>query len=132
MHTAGFQYQPDFLWEVKDLAETQAIHGRSCRLAVAGGIAEYAQTAIRLWLCPSQDASERAVSDLVLRSANFAYRAILPFLAAEVARRPGVVLLRLEETIAPAIAPTMLRRVEAARFEMAPPTDVPEPAAPRP
>lgn len=112
LHTAGFDYEPEFLWKVADTAETRVIHGRQCRLTTATGIAAYSQTELRLWLCPARAADESKVTGLVAETAGGQDRSVAAFVAGEMGRRTGIVLLALEETTEPAIAPVIVRKTE--------------------
>ncbi len=66
VHTLGFDYQPEFVWDVKDTAETQVLHGRICRLTVATGIAEFAETTLRLWFCPTAQEDQRRLNNVLV------------------------------------------------------------------
>jgi hypothetical protein len=121
MHTAGFDYEPEFIWQVKDTGERQALLGRDCRLTVATGVADFAETELRLWLCASAEGqAERQVNDLVLRQARFPFRDMGAFVAAELARRAGVLLLLAEARTDPPISRMMRHQVRVSSLETGP------------
>jgi hypothetical protein len=121
LHTAGFDYRPEFFWNTNDTDETRTILGRDCRLTTATGTAAYAQTELRLWFCASRGEEESAVSGLLSETAGGQYRGIAVFAAEEARRRAGRVLLALEETTEPSIAPVQTRKMEATAMDSAPP-----------
>jgi len=113
LHTAGYTYEPEFTWQLTDTAETRVLNGRECRLTTATGIAEFAQTDLRLWFCPSQSGDERKVSSLVAQMAGRPYPAVARYVAGELERRTGSVLLQLEETADTPIAPLIVWKIQA-------------------
>jgi len=122
LHTVGFDYEPEFIWEVKDTGEGQSLLGRDCRLTVATGVAEFAETTLRLWFCPSAGPkTERPLNDLVLGLAGFPFRDIGAFVTSQLARRPEALLLRVEATTDPAISPLMVHKVQVGALQTATP-----------
>jgi hypothetical protein len=121
IHTIGFDYEPEFKWDVQDTAESRVIHGRTCRLTVATGTAPFAETTLRLWFCSAPQENERKLSDLLLDVSGIRYREITAFVASQLKQRSGAVLLLLEESTEPPIAPVMKRKVEVRNFEIAAP-----------
>jgi hypothetical protein len=125
VHTLGFDYQPEFVWDVKDTAETQVLHGRVCRLSVATGIAEFAETTLRLWFCPTAQEDQRRLNNVLVGSSGIRYRGIAGFVASQLKQRPDTALLLMEETTEPPIAPVMKRKVQVGTLEItAPPPGI--------
>ncbi len=104
IHTAGFEYEPEFDWQLAETGEKSTIAGRPCRRTVATGDADYAQTTVSFWSCDAIAGVGHRVTDLVvgmLRSRSAAK------MVADTAAKSGAWVLSVEETQEPAIAPTM-------------------------
>ncbi len=131
LRMAGYDYEPEFTWEVKETGETQLFHGRTCRLTTAAGLADYAETSLRLWFCPAQDtALERRLSGMFPRVMALRYAGISGFILKQAASRPDQLLVQVEETTEPPIAPAMVRKARIVKLETAPaPAGIFEPPA---
>lgn len=120
IYNRGFNYQPKFQWQVAETGESRTIAGRMCRLSAARGIAEYAETNLRLWLCEAKDAAaERRLSELAARTLGGQYGDIAEFARETAIKHEGRVLLAAEETTEPPIAPVMVRKTEVRSLENA-------------
>lgn len=126
IHTAGFSYEPEFAWTVKDSAEASTINGRSCRLTLAMGTDDFAEMTLKLWLChTNRPALERKANVSVLDGALFSYENPVTFATELLSKRPDMLLMSLEATVEPPISPTMTHRVVVRTIENAvPPTGI--------
>lgn len=122
VHTAGFDYEPEFSWTVSRTAETAKILGRACRVTSASGTADFAGVEMKLWLCRSKEPSlERKANAPILEMARFRYQDPLTFGLDLLSKQPDMVLMSLETTVDPPIAPRMLHQVKVLTFEKGPP-----------
>jgi len=120
IHTAGFNYEPEFAWAVADSAEASTIDGRACRLTVATGTDDFADMTLKLWLCHTdRPALERKANGFVLESAGFGNQNPVTFATELLSKRPDVLLMSLEATVEPPISSTMTYRVVVRTIENA-------------
>ncbi len=108
IHTLGFDYEPNFrVVKVEDATGTRTVLGRTCQLATAWAIADYAEAHLRFWLCPQADQREANLKTAVARAVSGRYpnleREILKLLEA----RQGQIVLEASSDIEPPIAPLM-------------------------
>jgi hypothetical protein len=118
MHTAGWDWEPQYDWTVKASGQASTIAGRPCREFTATGSADYAEANVSFWACDPLPGVARNPTDLVaapLRSAS-AKQMIFDTLAKQ--GKPW--LLAAEEQQEPAIAPTMVIRVRVGTLEARP------------
>jgi len=117
MHTAGYDWEPSYDWDVKASGQTAAIAGRPCREFAATGDADYAEARVSFWACDPLPGVARNPTDIVaavLRSAS-----VKKMIVDTLARNGGAWLLAAEEQQEPAIAPTMVMRVRVESIEAA-------------
>jgi hypothetical protein len=121
MHTAGYDWEPQYDWVVKASGQSSAIAGRPCREFVATGDADYAEARVSFWACDPLPGVTRNPTDVVAASlrSDSAKRMIFDTLA----KQGRAWLLAADEQQEPAIAPTMVIRVrvEALEATAAPP-----------
>jgi len=112
MHTAGFNYEPEFAWTVTDTKQTSIINGRSCRLTIANGTADFADASLKLWLARSdRQGVEAGANGPIVDSTRFRYQNPATYITRLLAKRPGTLLMSLDATVEPPIAPTMVHHV---------------------
>jgi hypothetical protein len=117
MHTAGWDWVPQYDWTVKASGQASTIAGRPCREFLATGDADFAESRVTFWACDPLPGVERNPTDVVaapLRS-DSAKKMIFDTLA----RNGHAWLLAAEEQQEPAIAPTMVMRVRVESVEVA-------------
>jgi hypothetical protein len=120
IHTAGFNYEPEFVWTVADSAEASTINSRACRLTVATGTDDFAEMTLKLWLCHmDRPALERKANESVLDNAGFGYKNPVTFASELLSKRPDVLLMSLDATVEPPISSTMTYRVVVRTIENA-------------
>jgi len=121
IHSAGFDYEPEFAWTVTKTAETATMHGRNCGKTSAEGIADFAGIRMDLWLCRSKEPSlESKANAPLIDMARLRYENPATFLRDFLSRQPDMVLMSLEATVDPPIAPRMIHQVRVLTFEKAP------------
>jgi hypothetical protein len=112
IHIAGFNYEPEFAWTVTDTNQTLTINGRSCRLTIASGTADFADATIKLWLARSdRQGIEHRANDPIVDSARFRYQNPATYVTRLLAKRPGTLLMAIDAIVEPPIAPTMVHHV---------------------
>ena len=122
IHTAGFNYEPEFVWTVANSAEASTINSRACRLTVATGTDDFAEMTLKLWLCHTgRPALERKANRFVLENAGFGNQNPVTFASELLSKRPDVLLMSLEATVEPPISPTMTYSVVVRTLETAVP-----------
>lgn len=118
IHTAGFDYEPAFAWTVSKPGKTATINGRACTLTSATGTAAFAEAVLGLWLCRSEAPSvERKANGRILEMVRFRYQDPVTFGMELLSKQPEMVLMGLEATIDPPIAPRMVHEVKVLTFE---------------
>jgi len=118
LHTAGWDWEPQYDWTVKASGQASTIAGRPCREFTATGSADYAEANVSFWACDPLPGVSRNPTDIIaapLRSAS-AKRMIFDTLA----KQGKAWLLAAEEQQEPAIAPTMVIRVKVGTLEAGP------------
>jgi hypothetical protein len=128
IHTARFDYEPDFEWSVTSAGRT-SVAGRDCREYSADGQADYSHTTIRFAIGPR--VSLKTDPDVNRLLAGLArYESVSRFLRDAALTRGNGCLMSYEETLEPAIAPTIVQRAKVSTLETVPPPagifDVPE------
>jgi hypothetical protein len=63
----GFNYEPAFVWTVRETAETAAVNGLSCRKIVARGDAEYAEEIREMWVTSEAPIDIKAYYERVVK-----------------------------------------------------------------
>lgn len=106
IHTVGFDYEPDYDWQVRETHQRSTIAGRPCRQFVATGDADYAEATVTFWVCQPVKGITYAVNDAVMASmrSESAKRMITDTLA----RQGRAWVLGVEEKQEPAISPVMI------------------------
>jgi hypothetical protein len=115
IHTAGYDWEPQYDWAVKASGQSSTIAGRSCREFVATGDADYAEAHVSFWACDPLPGTTRNPTDIVAASlrSDSAKKMIFDTLA----KQGRGWLLGVEEQQEPAIAPTMVIRVRVETLE---------------
>ena len=116
VHTAGYSWEPEFEWVVRETGRAATVAGRPCREFSASGQADYSETNATFWGCTPSfgPSSPTEVVTAPLRNASTVR------MIREAAARQGFWVLQIEETTEPAIAPTMTMRVTVEVLEEAP------------
>jgi hypothetical protein len=117
IHTAGYTWEPEFDWSVRETGREATIAGRPCREFGADGQADYSDTTATFWGCTPLSPGLPSPTEVVtaqLRNAS-TIRMIR-----EWAARQGLWVLQVEESTEPAIAPTLVMRVKVEVLESAP------------
>ena len=115
MHTAGYQWEPEFDWSVKETGRESTIAGRPCREFAATGQADYSDATATFWGCTPLAADMPSPTTLVtnlLRSES-----TMKMIREAAAKHGGLWVLQAEETMEPAIAPSMVLRVKVETLE---------------
>jgi hypothetical protein len=115
MHTAGYEWEPSYDWEVKASGQTTTIAGRPCREFVATGNADYAEARVSFWACDPLSGVTRNPTALV--AAPLQSASTKKMIVDTLAKHGGAWLLAAEEQQEPAIAPTMVTRVRVETLE---------------
>ncbi len=118
IHTAGYDYEPEFDWTTRETGEKSAIAGQPCRQFVANGDADYAESTVKFWVCEPITGVTYAMNDAVLgmmRSDDA--RKMVVQTATKLGR--GWVL-GVEETQQPPIAPTLVMTISVKTIEATP------------
>jgi len=117
IHTAGYDWEAAYDWDVKPSGKTATLAGRPCREFVATGDADFAEADVSFWACDPALGATRSPTDLVANGlrGESTKRMILDTLA----KNGGAWLLAAEERQEPAIAPTMVMRVRVETVEAA-------------
>lgn len=107
LRTAGFSYEPQFSWTSTNSAQS-FINGRVCRSVLATGTDDFAEMTLQLTLCRADGLGlENNANEFMLEFVRFRYRNPVDFAKKILAKSPGWLLMSLEATIEPPIAPTM-------------------------
>jgi hypothetical protein len=115
MRTAGYSWEPEFDWTVKETGRRSTIAGRPCREFAATGQADYAEATAAFWGCTPLSpgiASPTTVVTNLLRNDS-----TMKMIRDAAARQGGLWVLQAEEATEPAIAPTMILRVKVETLE---------------
>jgi hypothetical protein len=119
VHTARFDYEPRFEWTVRRGGRVN-VAGRQCREFSAAGQADFAQTSLRLSIGPRVTLkTERDVNQILAGLAQ--YESTTGFLQDAARTRGNGCLMSFEETMEPAIAPTIIQRARISTLEIVPP-----------
>ena len=119
IHTAGWNWEPDYTWSVRESGQQATRLDRACREFVADGDADYAEAHVTFWACQPTQGTVVSPNDVVLARlrSDGARKIILETLAS----RGGLWVLQVEERQEPAIAPTLVIRARAVTLELASP-----------
>jgi hypothetical protein len=117
IHTAGYDWEPEYDWSVKASGRSSTITGRSCREFVATGDADYAEAHVSFWACDPLPGVSRNPTDLV--AAPLGSGSAKKMIFDTLAKHGRAWLLAAEEQQEPAIAPTMVIRVRVETLEAA-------------
>ena len=94
LRTAGFSYEPTFMWTVTDTAQTSTVNGKACRLTVVAGTADFAEMTLKFWLCQADSQGlEAKANGSVLEAARFRYQSPVTYATELLAKRPGTVMM---------------------------------------
>jgi hypothetical protein len=126
IRTAGFSYEPDFVWTLTRNTEQVNINGRRCGLTTAKGLADFAEATVKLGLCRTKEQRvPAAVNRAVLESAALRYKNPIAFVMGYVTKHSGMLLMSFDATIEPPISSTMNHRVVVRYIERtAPPVGI--------
>ncbi len=118
IHTAGYDYEPEFDWVTREGGQEMTIAGRPCAQFVSTGDADYAEATVKFWVCEPIPGVSHAVNDSMLSSmrSQSARKMVLE----TAAKRGKGWVLAVEETQEPAIAPTLTMKITAKTLEAAP------------
>ena len=117
IHTAGYSWEPEFEWNLRETGRQATIAGRPCREFSASGQADYSETTVSFWACtplspalpsPTEIVTAQLRNDSTIRMVR------------ETAARQGLWVLQAEETTEPPIAPTLLMRIKVETLETGP------------
>ncbi len=115
MHTAGYRWEPEFDWTVKETGRQSTIASRPCREFAATGQADYAEATATFWGCaplaPDVPSPTALVTNLLRNDST------MKMIRDTAATQGGLWVLQAEETTEPAIAPTMILRVKVESLE---------------
>jgi hypothetical protein len=122
IRTAGFSYEPDFVWTLTEDTEQVNINGRPCGITTAKGLADFADATIKVGLCRIKGRQVPAnVNRAVLESAALRYKNPIAFVMGYVSKHSGMSLMSFEATIEPPVSSTMNYRVVVRSIERMPP-----------
>ncbi len=115
IHTAGFMYEPDYEWQVSETGQKTSLFGQPCRQFVATGDADYSEAAVKFWLCdPIAGVSHPVNTQLLGLLFSDSSRRMITDAAA---KRGNAWALGIEETLQPAISPTIVVTVTVKTLE---------------
>jgi hypothetical protein len=117
IHTAGYSWEPEFDWSVRETGREATVAGRPCREFSARGQADYSDTTVTFWGCTPLSPGLPSPTDVV--TALLRNDSTLRMIR-ETAEKRGFWVLQAEETTEPAIAPTLIMRVKVETLEAAP------------
>jgi hypothetical protein len=117
IHTAGFEWEPEYDWSVKASGQSSNVAGRACREFVATGDGDYAEARVSFWACDPAPGVSRSPTDLV--AAPLRSRSSKQMIFDTLAKHGKAWLLAAEEWQEPAIAPTIVIRVRVETLEAA-------------
>ncbi len=117
IHTAGFNYEPDYEWQVSQTGQTSTLAGRPCRQFVASGDADYSEATVKFWLCEPIAGVNHAVTSQVTGGlfSDSSRRMVID----TAAKQGNAWALGIEETLQPAISPTIVMTVTVKSLEAA-------------
>ena len=120
IHTAGFNYEPEFAWTVSDGEERLIMDGRTCHMKEAKGTDSFAEMTLKLWLChTARPAIERDLNSRVLDIVRFRFTNPNAFVTKILSEQPEMLLMSLEAMVEPPIAGTMAHRAVVRKVEIA-------------
>jgi hypothetical protein len=115
IHTAGYEYEPQYDWKVSESGRKTTIAGRPCRQFIAIGDADYAEATVKFWVCEPITGISYPINDgLIGQLSSESARTMV----GETALKHGKAwVLGVEETQEPAISPTMTITVSVKTLE---------------
>lgn len=126
IRTAGFSYEPEFVWTPASSKELVNINGRPCEITTAKGLADFAEATVKIGLCRTLGPKVPAkVNRSVLESAALRYKNPIAFVMRYLSKHSGMLLMSVEATIEPPVSSTMNYRVVVRSIEVvAPPVGI--------
>ncbi len=108
IHTLGFDYEPDYDWQVREGRQRSIIAGRPCRQVVATGNADYAEATVTFWVCRpikdvSYDVNDAVMAQMFIESAR-------KLITDTVARQDSAWVLGVEEKWEPALSSSRISK----------------------
>lgn len=116
IHTAGYDWEPEFEWRVRKTGREATMAGRPCREFSANGQADYSDTSVTFWGCTPLSPDLPSPTEVV--TAPLRNESTVRMIR-DAAAREGLWVLQIEETTEPAIAPTMTMRIKVDLLEAA-------------
>lgn len=114
IHTAGYSWEPEFDWDVKETGRQATIAGRPCREFSASGQADYSETTATFWGCTPLSPGLPSPTEIV--TAQLRNDSTIRMIR-DTAAMQGFWVLQADETTEPAIAPTLIMRVKVEVLE---------------
>ena len=126
IRTAGFSYEPEFVWTLTSSKEQVDINGHPCEITTAKGLTDFAEATVKVGLCRTLGRQVPAkVNRSVLESAALRYKNPIAFVMRYVSKHSGMLLMSFEATIEPPVSSTMNYRVVVRSIEgTAPPAGI--------
>jgi hypothetical protein len=118
IHTLGWEYNPQYDWDIRETGEAKDINGYSCQHVVARGDADFSEITLHLWLARDVPGTADYVQYMAEQlKLDMLRRAIGEILSKFKDRLP----LEREEIIESPIAPTMRNVAKITKFETSDP-----------
>jgi hypothetical protein len=118
IHSARYDYEPDYEWSVTPVGRT-TVTGRDCREYSADGQADYSQTTLKFAIGPRLAfKTDPDINQILAGLARF--ESVSRFLRDAARTHGNGCLMSYEETLEPAIAPTIIQRARISTLETVP------------